>query len=77
MRQVRIDLQQGSGGVGYRIDPLTHIYTSGPLKDGELVVDQTTTGEYADPQKFASQLYILVLTALKETPAQPKEPTRE
>lgn len=53
--------------MGYRIDPATHIYRSGPLKDGQLVDDQTTTGEFADPQKFAAQLYILILTSLKET----------
>lgn len=65
MKQIRIDFNAGEGGIGYRIDPTTQTYSSGPLKDGELV-EPIEKGEYGDAQKFATQLYWVVLTALKE-----------
>lgn len=69
MRQVRVDFQKNGGGVGYRIDPDTKTYTSGPLKDGELI-EPTEKGEYVDVQKFSSQLYYLVMASLNDTDKQ-------
>lgn len=65
MKQIRIDLQLGEGGVGYRIDPVTKTYSSGSLKNGEFV--EVEKGEIADAQKFATQLYYLILASLNDT----------
>lgn len=68
MKQIRVDFQKDAGGIGYRINPDNRTYTSGGLKDGELI-EPLKTGEYSDAQKFASQLYYLILASLNEMPS--------
>lgn len=67
-KQIRIDLQHGDKGIGYRINPETKTYTLAPLQDGELKTDgdSAQTGEYSDPKKFAKEIFFLVLASLND-----------
>lgn len=63
MKEVRIDLQDGTRGIGYRINQETKTYVSGSITDGTFTVE-SEIAEYADPQKLANQLYYLILASL-------------
>jgi hypothetical protein len=71
VKEIRIDLKHGAGGVGYRINPMDRTYVSGSLENGELV-EPTIKGEFENSQKFASQLYYLILASLDDK-TKPKE----
>ena len=66
MKQIRIDLEKDGGGVAYRIDPDKKTYTTAILKDGKMQELESKAGEYTDKQRFARQLYYLILTSLND-----------
>lgn len=66
MKRIDLKLEKDGGGVSYSIDPDKKTYTTAMLENGNIKESETKSGEYTDKQKFALQLYYLILTSLND-----------